>query len=268
MSNSIVRLAFDGSVACTPARFHSTQESTVPNARCGVGVDAALGEQPLELGGREVGVEHEAGALPHQRLDAGGAQVVAARRGATVLPDDRPVAGPTRSRRSHTTTVSRWLVMPIAGDRLAVERGDDLGERRPGPRARCRRRRARPSRAAGSAAGTRGTRVARGGRRRRPRRCARRSCRHRWRGRRSRRPVTAVRRRGRVRARVPAGPELEHVRVPVADRAPAPGGARPLRTRTTSSDPDRCLRATRRPRRGPHHHLALGHRHVVVVATA
>jgi hypothetical protein len=33
MSKSIVRLAFDGSVACTPVRFHSTHESTVPNAR-------------------------------------------------------------------------------------------------------------------------------------------------------------------------------------------------------------------------------------------
>ena len=33
MSNNIVRLAFDGSVACTPVRFHNTHESTVPNAR-------------------------------------------------------------------------------------------------------------------------------------------------------------------------------------------------------------------------------------------
>ncbi len=30
----MVRLAFDGSVACSPVRFHSTHESTVPNARC------------------------------------------------------------------------------------------------------------------------------------------------------------------------------------------------------------------------------------------
>ena len=30
----MVRLAFDGSVACSPVRFHSTQESTVPKARC------------------------------------------------------------------------------------------------------------------------------------------------------------------------------------------------------------------------------------------
>src|SRR5439155_14315491 len=37
MSHSIVRDAFDGSVACTapPVRFHTTQLSTVPNARSG-----------------------------------------------------------------------------------------------------------------------------------------------------------------------------------------------------------------------------------------
>ena len=35
MSKSIVRLAFDTSVACTapPVSFHSSHESTVPNAR-------------------------------------------------------------------------------------------------------------------------------------------------------------------------------------------------------------------------------------------
>ena len=32
----MVRLAFDGSVAWTPVRFHSTHESTVPNARSSV----------------------------------------------------------------------------------------------------------------------------------------------------------------------------------------------------------------------------------------
>ncbi len=40
MSNSIVRLAFEGSVACTPpsgppVSFHSSHESTVPKARSG-----------------------------------------------------------------------------------------------------------------------------------------------------------------------------------------------------------------------------------------
>src|SRR4051812_38343448 len=37
MSKSMVRLAFEGSVACTspPVRFQSNHESTVPNARFG-----------------------------------------------------------------------------------------------------------------------------------------------------------------------------------------------------------------------------------------
>ncbi len=40
MSNSMVRLAFEASVACTPpagppVSFHSSHESTVPNARSG-----------------------------------------------------------------------------------------------------------------------------------------------------------------------------------------------------------------------------------------
>ena len=94
MSKSMVRLAFDGSVACTPVRFHSTQESTVPNARSASASTPPSREQPLELGGGEVRVEHEPGARPHERLDAGHAQVVAARRGAAVLPHDGPVAGP------------------------------------------------------------------------------------------------------------------------------------------------------------------------------
>jgi hypothetical protein len=42
MSKSSVRLAFDGSVACTPpsvppVRFQRIHESTVPNASCGDG---------------------------------------------------------------------------------------------------------------------------------------------------------------------------------------------------------------------------------------
>ncbi len=64
------------------------------------GVDRAEGgplgaldvaQQPLDLGRREVGVEDEPGALAHQRLVAGGAELVAALGRAPVLPDQRPV---------------------------------------------------------------------------------------------------------------------------------------------------------------------------------
>ena len=45
-------------------------------------------EQPLDLGGGEVGVEHQPGPLAHEILDARRAQLLAARGGAAVLPDD------------------------------------------------------------------------------------------------------------------------------------------------------------------------------------
>jgi acetyl-CoA carboxylase biotin carboxyl carrier protein len=51
----------------------------------------ALLDEPLDLGAREVRVEHEAGALADERLVAGVAQLVAAARRAAVLPDDRAV---------------------------------------------------------------------------------------------------------------------------------------------------------------------------------
>ena len=68
MSNSIVREAFDGSVACTwpPVSCHSSQVSIGADGEvlvAGHAAAALLGraEQPLELGAREVRVEHEAG---------------------------------------------------------------------------------------------------------------------------------------------------------------------------------------------------------------
>ena len=45
-----------------PVRFHSIQQSIVPRARSPSAGDAALGQQPLELGAAEVGIEHETGA--------------------------------------------------------------------------------------------------------------------------------------------------------------------------------------------------------------
>ena len=52
MSKSIVRLALDGSVACTapPVRFHRSQESMVPKARSASASTPPSAEQPLELG--------------------------------------------------------------------------------------------------------------------------------------------------------------------------------------------------------------------------
>ena len=68
----------------------------------GVGRDAAVVQQPRQLRRREVRVEHQPGRAADQRLVARVAQLVAARRGAPVLPHDRAVprarrcAGPTR----------------------------------------------------------------------------------------------------------------------------------------------------------------------------
>ena len=57
------------------------------------GGEVAVGEHPLDLGRREIGIEHQAGALPDQREVAGVLELVTRRRGATVLPDDGAVEG-------------------------------------------------------------------------------------------------------------------------------------------------------------------------------
>ena len=153
----------------------------------GAGLDAALGQQPRQLGGREVRVEHEAGGAgapgrwPAARSSS---QRSAVRRSCHTMArcSGRPV------RRSQTTVVSRWLVMPTAatgwsrrGRQLAEGRdhrvpdvvgvvldpagaGEVLGELPVGPARPAPRPRRRP-------------------------RPARRSCRRRWR-RRLRKPFT------------------------------------------------------------------------------
>ena len=81
----------------------------------GGALDAAFGEQPLELRRREVRVEHEAGAGAHERL--GGPRPSSASHRAAVrrsCQTMRAVQRPRRCARSHATTVSRWFVMPIA----------------------------------------------------------------------------------------------------------------------------------------------------------
>ncbi len=104
-------------MTCSPQRLKASHESTVPktarprSAALAQAVDVA--QQPLDLRGREVGVEQEPRARPHQGLVAGLTQLVAALGGAAVLPDERTVQGlPVAG--SHTQTVSRWFVMPTA----------------------------------------------------------------------------------------------------------------------------------------------------------
>ena len=133
--------------------------STVPNTRSSSAVDAALVQQPRQLRRGEVRVEHEAGRAADHRLVAGGAQLVAARGGAAVLPDDGAVRAAAPVRRSHTTTVSRWFVMPIAAIVSPASRSSaaDLAERLDRHPPDVVGVVLDPARAAGSAAGTRGT---------------------------------------------------------------------------------------------------------------
>ena len=52
--------------------------------------------KPFDLRGREVGVDDQPRALPHKRFMPGGLELVAARRRAAVLPDERVVDGLAR----------------------------------------------------------------------------------------------------------------------------------------------------------------------------
>jgi hypothetical protein len=76
-------------------------------------------EYPGELGGGEIGVEHQAGAFAQRVGDAAFRKPCARRGGAPVLPDDG-VAQRLPVRRFQTTVVSRWLVMPMAAISVAA----------------------------------------------------------------------------------------------------------------------------------------------------
>ena len=124
MSNSSVRDALVTSVACTapPVSRHSRKLSIVPKAssprsarararpaRCRA---ARRSWWPRNRGrgpGRCAALHRLAVALPaaSSRAELGGA---------AVLPDDGVVRPALPVARSHSTVVSRWLVMPIAGD--------------------------------------------------------------------------------------------------------------------------------------------------------
>ena len=126
MSYSSVREALVASVACTrPPVRRQMQE----------GVDGAEGEmarfrqrpralhvveQPGDLGGGEIGIEQQAGlpASPSASWPAlsGARQASAVRRSCQTMA--RWIGLPVR--RSQTTDVSRWLVMPMAAMPAAV----------------------------------------------------------------------------------------------------------------------------------------------------
>ncbi len=115
MSNSIVRLAFVGSVANTspPVRFHNSQVSIVPRARSSdtptaPSVSSHSNFVPLKYGSSTSPVrERTRSRCP---CASSSAQRAAVRRSCQTiaLAYGSPVV------RSQATTVSRWLVMPIA----------------------------------------------------------------------------------------------------------------------------------------------------------
>ena len=120
MSSSSVRDALVTSVACTLAAGQAPQQEAVDRAErqlALLGARARAGdviEQPGDLRRGEIRIEHQAGArwisAARGPAVAASAQTSAVRRSCQTMAlwIGRPVA------RSHTTVVSRWLVMPIA----------------------------------------------------------------------------------------------------------------------------------------------------------
>ena len=154
MSNSIVRLALVASVANTLAA------GEVPDHP---GVDGAEGEvvgrpaTPPSVSSHSnlVPLKYGSSTRPvrsaHEVEVAGGRELVAAGGGAPVLPDDGRGRSGRPVERSQATTVSRWLVIPIAATCVARRPGRRRRAAWPARPPRSRRRRARPSPGAGSA---------------------------------------------------------------------------------------------------------------------
>ena len=115
MSKRSVREAFETSVAWRPVSLKTSHESIVPKTASSA--PSAFCKEPLDLRAGEVRVENEPGALAHQVLVAGLAELVAASRRAAVLPDERVVDG------------LAGLGVP-RDDRLALVRDPDRVERR------------------------------------------------------------------------------------------------------------------------------------------
>ena len=155
-----VREALVASVTCRRAAGQVPDQQAVDGPRgqlAGLGAASGAGdvvEQPGDLGGREVRVEHQARSARRSRRGGRGA----ARRSRPCGGPARrsPGRSPGRSPRSQTTVVSRWLVRPMAASRSAPSPA--LGQRPRRRAARPSRRgprgRARPSPASGRSAAT------------------------------------------------------------------------------------------------------------------
>ena len=188
MSKSMVREALVASVANTPAVDAAGQVPQHPRVdgaegQVGAGRDAALPEQPLHLGGREVRVEDQPGPLPDQGevagLDHGPAQRPRCGGPARRWPGAADVAGapvPGHHRLALVGDADGPGHPAVVGQPAGhlVQRGPDhvpdLG-----------RRRARPSPDGGSAGSARGRRRRPPGPARRRPGPGRRWCRRRWR---------------------------------------------------------------------------------------
>ena len=97
-----------------------------PEGEVGPGPHPSLGQQPVQLGGREVRVEDEAGALPHELQVAGRLQRLAVGGRAPVLPHDRPVE------RTAGASVPHHRRLSLVGDadrrQRLVELADEVGQ--------------------------------------------------------------------------------------------------------------------------------------------
>ena len=90
----------------------------------GVGLDAAVGEHPFELGTAEVRVEHESSALTYEWKCAIGLKLVAALGGAAVLPHDCSVQG--GARRAAPCNGGLALIGDTNSHRQRVETAQDV----------------------------------------------------------------------------------------------------------------------------------------------
>ena len=108
-------------------------------------VDRTLRQQPLELGAAEVRVEHRARCA--RGRDRGAPAPASSSQRAAVRRSCHTIASAYGSPvvRFQATTVSRWLVMPIAATCVGADAGRRRRRASPSPPSRSRRRRARPS---------------------------------------------------------------------------------------------------------------------------